>query len=216
MDALYGIEDSAFVTQTLGLEVWSDYYTGVFEGSAATPFAGESYALDDRTFAIPFYHDVVAPADPKATIQGTVGTPEGYEEYFSGTSMAASHATGTAALAAGEFPGLLERPSALRRLVMGTGQPLPATLGKTVTGDMVNAGRAVTDTAPRISGFSPTGTVSDSTPKIRANVVDLQGPLAQDDLTVRVDGDPRGTSPTIPTPASSPSRAGGWRRAATP
>ncbi len=63
----------------------------------------------------------------------------------------------------------------------------------TFTGDMVNAGRAVTDTAPRVSGFSPTGTVSDSTPTIRANVVDLQGPLAQDDPTVRVHGDPRGS-----------------------
>ena len=197
MDALYGIEDSAFVTQTLGLEVRSDYYTGVFEGAASTPstpstpFAGESYALDDRTFAIPYYHDVVAPADPKAATQGTVGTPEGYEEYFSGTSMAAPHATGTAALAAGEFPGLLDRPSALRRLVMGTGQPLPSTLGKTVTGDMVNAGKAVTDTAPRISRFSPTGTTSDDTPTIRANVVDLQGLLNKRNVTVSVDGDPR-------------------------
>ncbi len=191
MDALYGIEESAFVTETLGLEVRSDYYTGVFEGSASTPFAGESYALDDRTFAIPFYHDVVAPADPKATTQGTVGTPVGYEEYFSGTSMAAPHATGTAALAAGEFPGLLEKPSALKRLVMGTGQPLPATLGKTVTGDMVNAGRAVTDTAPRISRLSPTGATSDDTPTIRANVVDLQGPLEKRDVAVSVDGDPR-------------------------
>ena len=191
MDALYGIEDSAFVTQTLGLEVRSDYPTAVFEGATGTSFEGGSYTLDDREFAIPFFHDVVAPAGAGASTQGTVVTPEGYEEYFSGTSMAAPHATGTAALAAGEFPELLNRPSALRRAVMGTGQPLPSTLGRTVTGDMANAGNAVTNTAPRISGVSPVDSTSDGTPKIRATVVDLQELLRKSDVELSVDGAPR-------------------------
>ncbi len=78
------------------------------------------------------------------------------------------------------------------RLVMATGQPAPLTRGKTVTGDIVNADRAVTDTPPRITGFSPTGTTSDTTPTIRATVVDLQELLAKSDLEVSVDGDPRG------------------------
>jgi hypothetical protein len=71
---------------------------------------------------------------------------------------------------------------------MGTGQPLSSTLGKTVTGDIVNAGKAVTDTAPRISNLSPTGAVSDNTPKIRANVVDLQEMLPKPDVDLFVDG----------------------------
>ncbi len=37
-------------------------------------------------------------------------------------------------------------------------------LALTVTGDIVNADGAVTDTPPRITGFSPTGVVSDTTP----------------------------------------------------
>ncbi|MEJ7841686.1 MAG: S8 family serine peptidase, partial [Rubrobacter sp.] len=188
MDALYGIEDSAFVTQTLGLEVRSDYYTGVFEGTPGTPFEGETYTLDDQEFAIPFYHDVVAPADSMVTTQGTVGTPQGYEEYFSGTSMAAPHATGTAALAAGEFPNLLNRPSALKRLVMERGQPLPSTQGKTVTGDLANANNSVTDTAPRIPAVFPRGVISDTTPTIRARVVDLQQMLPKSNVELYVDG----------------------------
>ena len=191
MDALYDIEDSAFVTRTLGLEVRSDYPTAVFEGATGTSFEGESYTLDDRQFAIPFFHDVIAPAGTGASTQGTVVTPEGYEEYFSGTSMAAPHATGTAALAAGEFPDLLNRPSALRRAVMGTGQPLPSTLGRTVTGDMANADNAVTNTAPRISSVSPVGSTSDGTPRIRATVVDLQETLRKSDVELSVDGAPR-------------------------
>ena len=188
MDALFGIEDSAFVTGALGLEVRSDYYTGVFEGSPGTPFEGESYTLDDRTFSIPFFHDVVAPVGSNVSSMGNVLTPQGYEEYFSGTSMAAPHATGTAALAAGEFPGLLNRPAALKRLVMGTGQPAPLTRGKTVTGDLVNARNAVTDSAPRIPAVFPRGSISNTSPRIRANVVDLQQMLSRSDIQLYVDG----------------------------
>lgn len=126
-----------------------------------------------------------------ASSLGTIGTPPDSEEYLSGTSMSAPHTTGTAALAAGEFPGLLERPTALKRLVMATGQPAPLTRGQTVTGDIVNAGNAVTDTAPRISNLSPTGVVSDSTPKIQASVVDLQEMLPKPDVDFFVDGVPR-------------------------
>ena len=174
MDALYLGEETAFVTDTLGLKVQSDYYTGVFEGTAGA-FAGDSRPLDDRSFAIPFFHDIVEPVEANASSLGNVSTPLGHEEYFSGTSMAAPHATGVAALAAGEFPDLEGNPVALKRLVMATGQPLASTAGRTVTGDMVNAnGAVISDTAPRISAVSPTGTISDNTPRIRAKVVDLE------------------------------------------
>jgi hypothetical protein len=61
-------------------------------------------------------------------------------------------------------------------------------LALTVTGDIVNADGAVTDTPSRITRFSPTGVDSDATPTIRATVVDLQGLLEKaDHLEVRVD-----------------------------
>ena len=188
LDTFYLDETSAFVTDTLGLEVTGDYFTSTFEGDDGLAFAGDRHELSNPPFSIPFYHDSLTPAQPNASSLGTIGTPPDSEEYLSGTSMSAPHTTGVAALAAGEFDGLEERPMALKRLVMATGQPAPLTKGKTVTGDLVNAGKAVTDTVPRITGFSPTGTVTDSTPTIRANVVDLQEKLAKSRIEVFMDG----------------------------
>jgi subtilisin family serine protease len=65
-------------------------------------------------------------------------------EFFSGTSMSSPHTTGTAALVASEFPGLLNKPVALKKVFVENGKPLSSTRGKTVTGDMVDARAAVT------------------------------------------------------------------------
>ena len=193
MDTFYGDETSAFVTETLGLEIRSDYFASTFTGATGSLFAGNVYGLTNPPFAIPFFHDSLTPTGPNASSLGTISTPPDSEEYLSGTSMATPHATGVAALAADEFPGLLNRPGALRRLVMGTGQPAPLTEGKTVTGDIVNARRAVTDSAPRISPAAPTGSTSDTTPTIRASVVDLQQMLSRSDVELFVDGNRKTT-----------------------
>lgn len=193
MDALFFNERSTFTTQTLGLQVISDYPTVAFDGEKGTPFEGQSYTLNNAPFAIPFFHDIIRPADPdKSETLGSGSTPQGYAEYASGTSMASPHATGVAALAASEFPSLLNRPVALKRLVMATGKPAPFTKGKTVTEDMVNAKAAVTETAPITTPISPKGLIQDNTPMIRATVVDLQSALAADDIKLSVDNKPKG------------------------
>ena len=189
LDTFFLDETSAFVTETLGLEIRGDYFTSTFEGAAGSTFAGDRHELTNQPFAIPFLHDGLTPAEPNASSLGTIGTPPDSEEYLSGTSMAAPHATGTAALAAGEFSGLIKRPAALKRLVMETGEAAPLTRGKTVTGDIVNARKAVTDTPPRITDVSPTGTTGNNDPRIRATVRDLQQFLRKDDVRLFVDGD---------------------------
>ena len=190
MHALYLNEGGALVRETLGMEVDRDYPATVFAGAAGSDFAAESYDLNNRPFADAFYHDAVAPIGPGASTQGDILTPKGHEEYYSGTSMAAPHATGVAALSASAFPDLLGDPVALKRAIMGSGQPLPALKGKTVTGKMVNALGAVTDVAPTVSGMAPApnSVTNDRTPTVRATVGDLHADLEKADVTLTLDG----------------------------
>ena len=162
MNALYLIENSSFVTSTLGLKVQSEvgYSTDAttFKGSSGTAFDGESYTFDSSSAYEP-YHDKVEPAaGSAAVIQGVYPEVPSTWNSWSGTSMAAPHATGAAALAASVKPALLDDPVGLKNRIMN-GKPLPATAGKTVTGDMVDALKAArppTDTtAPTVGNVTP-------------------------------------------------------------
>ena len=157
-NALAGIEDDPFVAGTLGLDIKPDIPTVEFEGTPGTDFADESYDLANGPFSLPYYHDVVAPANTLATAQGSVGAPVWWA-YLNGTSMASPHATGAAALAASEKPYLLADPVAWREVMMESGKPAPATAGKTLTGDMIDAHAALgpDNTAPTVDKVKPTG-----------------------------------------------------------
>jgi subtilisin family serine protease len=101
-----------------------------------------------------------------STIPGTVPGDEAYA-HFNGTSMAAPHASGVAALAASDDPTLLSDPVALKNHVMDTGKPLAAMAGITVTGDMVDAEAAVggdDTTAPRVTSTVPKATATGVAP----------------------------------------------------
>ncbi len=163
MDALHRIENSAFVKDTLGLKVVSDVgrlsglsdYARSFEGSANTVFAGRSYALSSP-LANPTYHDSLAPAGAAvATVQGLYPGIAPTWGYMNGTSMAAPHATGAAALSASGDPGLLADPVALRKHLMARGKRAPATEGKTLTGKMVDAWAASDTVAPTVDTVTP-------------------------------------------------------------
>jgi subtilisin family serine protease len=140
-DALRNIEASPFVTSTLNLTALSDGFDRTtFAGSSGTAFAGEAYDLNSPTANQPNWHDSLTPRNSSAVTQGLY--PGSYA-YLDGTSQAAPHVTGVAALAASADPALLSDPVALKNHVMDTGKPVPATSGKTVTGDMVDAEAAV-------------------------------------------------------------------------
>ena len=68
-----------------------------------------------------------------------------------GTSMAAPHVTGVAALVGSRLPALLDQPVAMRSRLLATGRGLTAAVGKTVTGRMVNALRAIDNVAPTLA-----------------------------------------------------------------
>jgi len=143
-DALTGMENTSFVRDTIKLSVQTNSFQDkkVFNGSSGTAFAGESYDLNYEPFSSTsryVRHDVLIPTNSATVAQGTYpGIPQGWR-YLSGTSMAAAHATGVAALAASQYPSLLSDPTELKQVVMNGGKLLPSTAGRTVTGDIVNA-----------------------------------------------------------------------------
>jgi subtilisin family serine protease len=144
MDALWHIENSSFVTSTLRLSVQSDVgssvNTATFNGSPGTSFAGESYSFNSPTAFAPWHDKVASVGSSTTVVQGVYPSniPPSWQ-YLNGTSMAAPHVTGVAALAASKYPSLLSDPTILKQGVMDSGKPVSATSGKTVTGDMVDA-----------------------------------------------------------------------------
>ncbi len=105
-------------------------------------------------------------------------------DWLDGTSMAAPHVTGAAALAASYLgTSVGDDPIALRARILGSGKADADTTGLTATGRMVDAFRALdaiapTTLAPNAFGFS-TGSVLGST-TVRARVF---WPAATDNLT---------------------------------
>ncbi len=114
--ALFEIENTPFAASTLGLEVTNFVRTPkVFEGSRNTAFAGAFYSLDN----LPRSTDTLKAISSNATVQGVYGgLPDTAWGYMSGTSMAAPHVAGAAALAASRAPTILPQTVALKSLLM--------------------------------------------------------------------------------------------------
>lgn len=68
--------------------------------------------------------------------------------WLDGTSMAAPHVSGTAALVASVWPSVAADPVALRSRLLNTGKPDALTAGLTVTGRIVDAYRALDGIGP--------------------------------------------------------------------
>lgn len=137
--------------------------------------------------------------------------------WAAGTSMAAPHVTGVAALAASAHPALLADPLRLRRRVLDTGQGLSGGTGWSVTGRMVNAFRAV-DAAPPVA-LAPDRFAARTGAIVSATEVPIvvSWPAATDAATSVIDYDLRRNGPTgwttvaerrVTTSASSRVRVG--------
>lgn len=80
---------------------------------------------------------------PGRNIQSTI--PGGYAAW-SGTSMATPHVSGVAALVLSNEPGLTGVQ--MKERLLATARPMAGVRGKTITGGMVNAYHAITNTLP--------------------------------------------------------------------
>jgi subtilisin family serine protease/putative cell wall-binding protein len=96
--------------------------------------------LTDFTNFGPSSVDIVAPGEDIISLAPGASPPYAYG---SGTSMAAPHVTGVAALAASAKPALLGHATALRAHLIRTARAMPSTLGWVANARMVDARAAV-------------------------------------------------------------------------
>ncbi|MFW0966776.1 MAG: S8 family serine peptidase [Thermacetogeniaceae bacterium] len=81
----------------------------------------------------PVFHDLYCPTNPETSWSGLTFK----YSYISGTSIAAPHVTGTAALILGKKPN--QSPAAVRQIILKSTRPLPQLKGKVLSGGMVDA-----------------------------------------------------------------------------
>lgn len=114
------------------------------EGVSVTAYQGAAYNLGYQDGWDPgIWRDHLASASAygKVNLMYTDSGASSYA-YYNGTSMAAPHASGTAALVLSKTPRL--DPVAIKNQIMGTAKPLSGWDGLTVTGGMIDALAALT------------------------------------------------------------------------
>lgn len=143
-DALFLIEDSELVNDYFDIEVAaSDYDRNTdIEGVESTVFEEVYYEMSGSTD----YIDHISPLGDKAEPELIYSSIPMNYDYMTGTSMAAPHVTGIAALILSKNPDL--SPKELKEAIMENGTPLASLNGKTTTGKMVNAYNSLLEVAP--------------------------------------------------------------------
>ena len=134
-------------------------------------------------------------AAPGVSILSTL--PHNRYGYYSGTSMATPHVTGTAALIKSQNSRLTD--SQLRARILQFAEPKNSLQGKVATGGRLNAQAALTQVAaldatrPTVSSVKPSRKTHDRTPMIEATVTDDRTELSQGDIRLFLDGRERST-----------------------
>jgi len=154
-DALYGNEISTLVETYFHARWQSEWPAVRHDGlwGLADPYSPAEVVTYATYWSSDGYNDFLSAADDYAT---EVLCYEQYQySWMSGTSMAAPHVSGAAALLLSLDPGA--SPQDVISAILNTTTPLPSLTGKTVSGGMVNANDALIylDAGPRVQ-LTPT------------------------------------------------------------
>ena len=175
----------------------SPEYPAAYDSDAIVSVAATD-ANDSMAFFSNYGQRTVDLAAPGVGILST--TPGNTYSSFSGTSMAAPHVSGTAALVMSHFPGATLYGT--KALLMRSADPKPSLAGTSVTGGRLNAFNALScSSTPEVvldapaNGFS--AGLGDSVP-VRVIGASCASPAGLGNVTVTVNGSPVSLSASSP------------------
>ncbi|WP_342433490.1 S8 family serine peptidase [Neobacillus sp. FSL H8-0543] len=140
-DLLYRNEDTFFVTDTLALSINGEGESRAqVTGVKGTTYDGASYRVKSAPYVDYITSNNSAIAKVNLLFPGDTNYDNAYS-YYQGTSMAAPHVTGVAALLAGKHPDW--EPEKWKNTILATGDSLASLSAKVQTGKTLNAAKAL-------------------------------------------------------------------------
>ncbi|MEH7116862.1 S8 family serine peptidase [Neobacillus vireti] len=140
-DILYRNEESGFVKDILSLNIKAEGGTRAeVKGLTGTAYDGAVYQVEYAPYAD--YITSTNQATTKVNLIFPATTYTTAYAYYDGTSMAAPHVTGVAALLEGKYPEY--GPGKIKSIILASGDQLVSLSSKVQTGKALNAEKALT------------------------------------------------------------------------
>lgn len=189
MDAAIADSDALFVAAAGNWGADLDAGTSFYPASSKLPNVLAVAAIDQTGKLASFSNygattvDLVAPGKDILSTYPTIGCTAPCYAWASGTSMAAPHVSGVAALVAGHEPAMRDDAISLRGRLLATGRAIAAAAGTTSTGRLLNAVKAVDRAGPKVRAADRVDIVTNRAIGARSVSARVSWPAASDPLT---------------------------------